>query len=410
MLGMAALLTTGPVMASNGYFSHGFGSESKSMAGAGTALPMDTMATALNPALMVHTGDRMDLGLAFFFPTRGFTANPPTPAPGAFPTGSYESDNNIFYIPNFGYNKMLTPETSLGISIGGNGGMNTEYSWAVFNGFGAGSAPTGIDLMQIFAGLSLSHKLTPDHSVGIAPILAIQNMEATGLEAFQALSIHADRVTNKGHDWSFGGGVRVGWYGRLTHDFSVGISYQSRLWMSKFDKYSGLIAEEGDFDIPPIFNAGIAYKLTPTLTAVADIQHIFFQDIKSLSNSNNTIMAPGALGGSGGLGFGWEDMTVYKFGVQWMMNDTWTWRAGYSTASDVLAGGQALFNILAPATVTDHATVGVTYKLNDRDGINLSGMHAFNKKLHGTNPNTPNQTGYLEMNQNELEISWSRKF
>ncbi|MBF0610644.1 MAG: transporter [Magnetococcales bacterium] len=380
------------------------------MAGAGTALPMDTMATALNPALMVYTGDRLDIGLASFFPSRGFTANDPNPAPGAFPAGSYESDNSVFFIPSLGYNKMLTSDTSLGISIGGNGGMNTEYDWAVFGGFGAGSKPTGIDLIQLFVGVSLSHKISRDHSVGVAPILSIQSLSVKGLEAFQGLSVHPDRVTNKGRDWSYGGGVRVGWRGQLTDSFSAGISYQTRLWMSRFDKYSGLIAEEGDFDIPPIFNVGIAYKLTPTFTALADVQHIFFDDIKSLSNSNNTIMAPGSLGGSSGLGFGWEGMTVYKFGLQWVMNDSWTWRAGYSKASDVLAGGQALFNILAPATVTDHVTAGLTYKLSDQDGINFAGMHAFSKKIHGSNPNTPNQTGYLEMSQNELEISWSHKF
>ncbi|MEO5376999.1 MAG: outer membrane protein transport protein [Magnetococcus sp. DMHC-6] len=407
---MAMLLTTGSVLASNGYFAHGFGSKSKSLAGAGTALPMDAMATALNPALMAYMGERLDLGIALFLPTRGFTADDPTPPPGAFTPGYYESDNDIFFIPHIGYNKMLTNDTSLGISIGGNGGMNTEYDSAVFANFGAGSAPTGIDLMQMFIGLSLAHKIAPNHSLGIAPILAVQNVETQGLEAFQGLSIHPDQVTNKGHDWSYGGGVRVGWYGQLTPDLSAGISYQSRLWMTKYEDYQGLIAEEGSFDIPPIFNAGLAYKLTPSWTTVLDVQHIFFGDIKSLANSNGVFMTPGALGGSDGLGFGWEDMTVYKLGMQWVMNNDWTLRAGYSKASDVLSGGQALFNILAPATVTDHVTAGFTYKLNDKDEINFAAMHAFYEKLPGSNPNTPNQTGSLEMKQNELELSWSRKF
>ena len=54
--------------------------------------------------------------------------------------------------------------------------------------------------------------------------------------------------------------------------------------MTKFDKYRDLFAEQGDFDIPANWTAGIAYDVTPDLTLVADIQQIMYSDIKAINN------------------------------------------------------------------------------------------------------------------------------
>lgn len=415
---LASLVAGAGAEASNGYFSHGFGSASKAMAGAGTALPLDTMGTAINPALMPFVGNRLDLGVALFFPDRGFVADTPSATPMGVPfitPGEYESGVDIFAIPHLGYNRMLDSETSLGISIGGNGGMNTEYDAAVFGNFappGMTSSPTGIDLMQMFVGVTLAKKLSPYSSIGIAPILAVQSLETQGLEPFAGLSLHPEHVTNQGHDLSIGGGVRVGWYGEVNDRLSLGVSYQTRLYMTPFEDYEGLLAEEGDFDIPPIFNVGLAFKVNPSLTLLFDVQEIMFSKIRSLSNANNVLMMPGTvvMGNDGGMGFGWQDMTVYKMGVQWQADDKWTLRAGFSTADQVLPNSQALFNTLAPATVRKHATFGFTYQYDKHHAINFAAMHAFDEKVPGTNPNTPFQTGHLQMHQTEVELSWSWTF
>ena len=69
-----------------------------------------------------------------------------------------------------------------------------------------------------------------------------------------------------------------------------------------------------------------------------------------------------------------------------------------------------MFNILAPVTVTDYISFGFTKGFGKRYELNFAYTHAFNKKVSGTNPDTGPQTGFLEMDQNEVEISWSRKF
>lgn len=405
--------------ATNGYFANGFGTKSKGMAGLAVALPQDSMIAATNPAGMVHVGNRWDLGLGFFNPNRSYTANDDaSPGAASIPVGTFESTNDLFLIPHFGINWMLDDSSSVGLSIGGNGGMNTEYETATFANFTppgspsqfVATEPTGVDLTQLFIGVSYSRKLSQQHSFGITPIVAVQRFKAQGLEPFRGASVAPDKVTNNGYDYSYGAGVRLGYLGEFTDWLTMGASVQSKLYMSKFDDYKGLFAEEGDFDIPPVYNLGFAAKINPKLTFGFEIQGILFEEVKSISNKNDFPVTPGSLGGDDGLGFGWENMTIFKLGLQWDVRPDWTLRMGFSTANQVIPETQALFNILAPATVTEHLSFGLSKRFGEYNELNLAFTHAFNQKVSGTNPNTGSQTGFLEMDQNDFEISLSRLF
>lgn len=404
--------------ATNGYFQIGFGTKSKGMAGVAAALPQDAMVPATNPAGMVRVGRRWDGGLAFFNPNRSFTANDDAAQPPSIPPGTFDSSNDLFLIPHIGANWMLDEQSSIGLSIGGNGGMNTEYQARVFQNFTrpgssqefVASQPTGVDLIQLFVGLTYARTVWDRHSFGITPVLAVQRFKAEGLEPFKDASIKPNDVTNNGFDYSYGGGVKIGWLGELTDWLSVGASYQSQMYMSRFKKYEGLFAEQGDFDIPSTYTVGLALTPLSNVTLAFDFQRILFEDVNAIANPNAFPVTPGSLGTNDGLGFGWEDMTIYKVGIQWEARPDWTLRAGFSTANQVIPNTEALFNILAPATVTEHLTVGFTKTFGQNNELSFAYIHAFNEKVSGTNPNTGPQTGFLEMEQNEFELSWGRKF
>lgn len=415
---IGVLLSSADVGATNGYSPTGFGTTNKGLAGAGAALPQDALTGATNPAGMVHLGERIDVGAALFAPSpRGFTANDyvdpdPTTPPQSIPPGSYESENDLFLIPHFGWNKPIDGVSSFGISVGANGGMNTEYKEVVWGNFGPASSPTGVDFSQLFAGFTYARKLNDNHSVGIMPILAVQRFKAEGLEPFQGVSVRPDNVSNNGYDYSWGVGIRAGWLGNVTESLSLAASVQSRLYMKSFDDYRGLFAEQGDFDVPPTVVLGLGYKLSPEITLVVDYQRIWYSEVKSLSNPNDQpITGPeNFLGADDGLGFGWDDIDIFKLGAQWAYSPDWTFRAGISHASELFQQGNALFNVLAPATPTTHASLGLTYKM-DKHAISVAYTHSFNNKIRGVNPSfTGEQKGYVEMSQDELEISWGYQF
>ena len=140
----------GPALATNGYLAHGYGIKAKGMGGVATALAEDSLGGANNPASMVFVGSRLDIGGDIFMPKRDAARS------GAgFPTlnGKVDSGRTAFLIPEFGYNMMMSSNLSLGISVYGNGGMNTTYPQGNFNCGGAaanmlcGSGSLGVDLV-----------------------------------------------------------------------------------------------------------------------------------------------------------------------------------------------------------------------------------------------------------------------
>lgn len=421
-IGLVLIIVSHTAHATNGYSPTGFGTTNKGMAGAGVAFPQDTIAAATNPAGMGLLGHRTDLGVALFSPSdRGFTANNDALSPMQIPAGKYTSENDIFLVPHVGWNRPLDEHSSIGISVGGNGGMNTEYDSAVFGNFGAAfgiptSSPTGVDFAQLFLGVTYARKVSEGHWLGIMPIVAVQRFKAEGLEPFDnpMATTATGKVTNNGYDQSWGYGVRIGWLGRVNDRLSLGASYQSRLYMSEFDDYEGLFAEQGDFDTPSTWVIGLSYVASPTVTLALDYQYINYGEVRSLANSNdvNFFANPSQrLGSDQGLGFGWDDMGIWKLGVQWKYDPQWTFRAGYSRADELFEGGQALFNVLAPATIRDHLSFGTTFSFNKMNQINLSLTRALNEKIEGSNPVfTPGQTGSVEMEQWELELSWAHHF
>ena len=162
---LAALpLTT---LATTGYFQHGYGVKSRGVAGAGVAFPQDAMDAAINPANMVFVGDDQQLGIGIFAPTRKYTVSgQPSGAPGTFGLfpGTVKSENDAFLIPNYARNWMLNEDSSIGLTVYANGGMNTEWKDTDVDPFGFGTyggGTAGVDYSQLFASTTYARKFAP---------------------------------------------------------------------------------------------------------------------------------------------------------------------------------------------------------------------------------------------------------
>src|SRR5512140_4043574 len=99
--------------ATDGYFSHGYGMQSKGMAGAATAVAESAFGAASNPATMVFAGDRFEIGIDLFSPHRKASRTGSPPGVGLDATS--ESDSNYFGIPEVAYNRMVSPNLSWGV-------------------------------------------------------------------------------------------------------------------------------------------------------------------------------------------------------------------------------------------------------------------------------------------------------
>jgi long-chain fatty acid transport protein len=410
---LCTLILAPAAHATNGYFAHGFGVNDQALGGAGVALPQDALDAAVNPANMVFLGKRYDLGVAFFNPNREYTVKGnPSGFSGTFgfAPGTVKSDSKWFVIPSFGANWMIDANSSFGLSIFGNGGMNTDYPTKTYGD----TSPTGVDLMQLFIAPTYARKLAAQHAVGITPILAYQRFEQKGLQTLGDLGFSSDpnNISNNGYDDAWGYGARIGYQGEIVPSLNLGLAYQTRTYMSKFHKYQGLLAEQGDFDIPSNWTIGLAYKTTPALTFVFDVQRINYSEVNSVGNPMLPNLQTSLLGNDDGAGFGWKDMTIYKIGVQWQSSKEWTWRAGYSQGKQPIQDSEMPFNILAPGVIEQHATVGFTRTMASKDELNFALTRAFSNTVSGPNPlEAPGQqTIELKMDQWQIALGYGWKF
>lgn len=414
----AALAAPGAAFATTGYFQHGYGLKAKGMGGAGIALPQDSIAAAINPAGMAFVGNRLDLGVDWFRPIRDSEIEG-----NLFPgvNGSYHAnDRKNFFIPEFGYNRMIRPDLSLGVSVYGNGGMNTSYTSPIplF-----GTSDVTMDYSQLFIAPTLAWKLNENHSIGAAFNIAYQRFKMKGLENFTFpppfnASSSPGNVTNQGRDSSWGWGVRLGWTGKVSDMVTLGATYQTRTHMGKLDKYKGLFAEHGDLDVPANFGAGIAIKATPRFTLTGDVERIKYSNVKAIGNKVDCLFAGQCLlGDSDGAGFGWRDTTVFKLGASYDWSKDLTVRAGFVTLNQPVRSKQTLFNMIAPGVVEKHLTLGATWAINREHELTFAYMHAFENKVNGSNsipPGMPPGFGggnaNLKMYQNSFGIAWGWKY
>lgn len=419
LVGLLAMCLVLPVStyATNGYFAHGYGSASKAMGGAGIALAeaSGSMAGATNPAGMAFAGDRIDMGWEMFIAERGYDC---PEGCQSLTTDSQRSDNSFFAVPFMGMNFKLPWDDTFGVTLFGNGGMNTEYPKAVFGS--ADKRPAGVDMIQLFVSMSYAHKFNENTAIGISVIPVFQRFKAYGITLFSTfplLNSDSANVTNNGDSNSFGVGARLGGQVGVGGGVTLGAFYQPRINMSRFKRYSGLFAEQGDFDIPATYGLGAAWKASPNLMVLLDYTYIDYHDIASVGNASN--FNNGRLGDDTGPGFGWESINVLKLGVAYTTG-SWIWRAGWNHGENPVDRGapggagvgdiELTFNLLAPGVVTDHLTFGFTKKLSDAMVFNVAGMYAFNQKVKGTENFQNGEPLIIDMTEYAFEMSLGVNF
>jgi long-chain fatty acid transport protein len=392
--------------ATDGYLSSGIGIQLKSLAGAGVALQTSPLHAATNPASLIFIESGYDINISIFNPNRDITiVGNPSGFPQTFglAPGKVESSSTLFVLPAIATNWKLNNNIAFGLAFYGNGGMNTNYQSPVF-----GQNPTGVNLMQMFLQPTLSLKFTDKYSIGVAPILAYQIFKAEGLGAFRQFSQNAQALSDRGNSSSFGYGARIGIIGELHEMITIGASFQTPIKMGEFDEYSGLFAESGGFDIPMNWTAGVAFNLM-LMEVAFDVKKIYYSDVNSIGNPMKPNIGETLLGSTEGAGFGWQDIMVYKIGINYPVNEEWTLRGGYSFGDQPIPETDVMFNILAPGVIKQHVSFGFSKIINYENELSFFVTRAFSNEVTGANPlEVPNaQTIALRMDQWEFGMGYT---
>jgi len=421
--------------ATNGLFQPGYGARQLGIAGGGAAFPQDVLISAINPAGVVFVGKRRDVGITLFSPLRDYTVSGVSPPP---PTGfppfagpEVDSESNLFLVPDFSWSWQPngSDDDAIGLAVYGNGGMNTDwdpddtpFGVGTFGGAAVpgANARAGVDYSQMFVNLSYSRKFAGDNAAwGVSAIGNASRLRMNGLAGFAPFSVDPANLTDNGYEVAYGIGARVGIQAQLTPDVALGASYQTKI-DNDYDDYAGLFPNRGDFDVPATAQAGIAVKAGPG-TVTGDIQYIDYQGVDAIGNTSTILptscipsapftaapvaTGPGCLGSN--LGFGWENMTVFKLGYTWETSGDWTWRVGASFTDQPIQPEDVTINIIAPGVMEEHFTLGFSKKLGNNKELNFAFLYAPQQCVSGPDLFTPGKTVELCMRQYSLTAGLS---
>jgi len=198
---IAAMIAAAPLaaQATDGYFANGYGMKANGMGGGGVAVALEPFAGAMNPGTASFLGNEWQLGMSWFSPRR--SAERSGSGMGGM-DASVDSGSENFFIPEFGVNWRYRPDLAFGLTVYGNGGMNTDYPGGQISNQSActafwqnnpvgpynlmcGQGRLGVDLMQLMIAPYASWQFVKGHSVGIAPVIAYQRFQAEGLRFTQ---------------------------------------------------------------------------------------------------------------------------------------------------------------------------------------------------------------------------------
>jgi len=423
------ILGSFPAQATNGYFMIGYGAKSIGVGGAGVALPQDRLVGAVNPAGMGRVADGYDVGLRALAGIRNGSID--CRGIGACDTVVKDrSSRDLFTIPNFGWKRQLRDDIAVGVTVYGNGGINTTFGRAFYDEAIAritGGTPDtpgfprdgkiGIDFSQLFIAPSFAWEAFSGHTIGISPIIAVQRFSARGFESFERLSSDPSSVTGRGTEYMLGTGFRLGWVGTIGPGVRLGAQYTSEIWTWESTKYNGLLARGGTMNAPAHWTVGVSWDASEQLTFVFDFQRILFNSINTVGNPGPTtaellgaITPARLLGADGSIGFGWTNQSVFKVGTVWRPRERLTLRAGWNHGSSQIPNRESLINTVAPATVNDHVTIGGSWVFTGRGELSFAYMYVFKKANHDRSSALLGTAIRNSIYEHGLDVSWSSSF
>ncbi|MEO6076717.1 MAG: hypothetical protein ABIP56_07915, partial [Dokdonella sp.] len=173
-----------------------------------------------------------------------------------------------------------------------------------------------IGLQRSVATPSITLALGESSLVGVSAVLAYQRFASLGM-GLADFNVSERPTSWASRDTSFGTGMRLDAFQKITPRVAITAGYQSRVNMDAFNSYRGVYADAGDFDIPSQSSFGVSYAVTPTFSADLGIDRLNYSEIKPFTSNGLPLRFLALLGDGLSPNFAWQDLTVYSAGWSW---------------------------------------------------------------------------------------------
>jgi long-chain fatty acid transport protein len=222
------------------------------------------------------------------------------------------------------------------------------------------------DYMMMQVSLSYAFALSDKISIGLQPNFdyGALTLEPNPL-ASPSMTLGYP-VSNKAT--AIGYGAQVGIFYDSKSGIKIGASYKTPQYFNSFEfknEYlDGSQAPGNDFtmDYPSIVSIGTGYSKDKFDFAL-DVRQVLYESTEGFS-------AKGWTQTNSVKGFGWKDMTVVSFGVQYKGINKMPIRAGYTYSTNPINEELTFFSTPATAIIKDAFQVGIGYQFSERFTMN----------------------------------------
>jgi long-chain fatty acid transport protein len=387
LFAVIVLLYCLPLRAQTGHVAHGVGAVNQSMAGAGTALPLDaTGALFWNPASISDlkssevdiNGDVVLLHSELSSSVAAFSGSSSTDFKHAFLGSVAWVQQPKKSRWTFGF--MAATVGGFGFTFKNNG-RNPITTPPPPRGLGVGEVRTQYRLLQAIP--ALAYEINDHLYAGVAPSLGVSSLKSDPFPFTSPDDANRDGFptypqTNTA--WAVGGGVQLGIYYKSSA-WHAGASVKSPQWFQsfKFDSHNEL-GEPRSFkfrlDYPMIVTTGIAYSGFDRFDWAADVRYIDYQNTKGFDRTG--FDPSGAV-----RGLGWNSIWVFATGLQARVSDRFRIRGGYGFNGNPIRDIDTFFN-LGSALITQHqGNVGLSYQLKQNVAASFAYHRGFENGIQG---------------------------
>lgn len=392
----------GPYAAATvGYQFNGLGQYELGMSGAVVAAPGDAMTVITNPAGLAEVPAQGDASAELFNPLRSVS----------FGQGTVGSHTNVYGVPELGW---VAPvgyhQLFLGGGLFGTAGLGVNYlqqPYLVPNPGNPGQLiPAALqaytNMSMMVAPLGVGWRLSPRWSLGAALDLANETVSFQDTESGTQNGIPFNiGVSFASPASAYGVGVTVGALYRLNAYTTFGASYRSPLWFTPLtwietsesipNPSTGGISVSGgagQYSMRLNYPQQIAFgaALRPVRRLLVSLQGQWINWRSTLNTVS--ISGPWQQGGSVVMATRWRNSWVGSLGVQYALVRGLTLRTGYAYGSSPISADNLYTNLIAPAVVTNQATLGATEDLGDDWRVTEAYMHAFKSTISSVIPGT----------------------
>lgn len=449
----------GTAAATNGYQLIGVGQIQKSMGGAVTAAPMDAMTAITNPAGMARIGIRADFSMEAFMPSRSvdFSA-----VGGDVTKGGAE----LYGIPSVGWTApaLGRDDVYFGGGMFATSGLGVDYGQSVFMPGPSldqmAGAPAGTFSDVTFDGYSAIQfwKMAPTFAWNVNDTLSLGasvNMDYQSVTIRQAFGNvpfwnnpmdPTAGITQRNVNFDLGrptsqmgAGIGLGLLYDINDMITFGASYSSKQIFSDAEfrvasgdilNYNGAVGLAGKYNMelnyPHQAAVGVAIRPMDALLLAFDLKWIGWSgtheevNFSGPANSFDTTGDGVGNASSTTLDFGWEDQIVYAMGAQYLATEALTLRAGYNYSQAPIDEADVFNNLVLPAVVEHHLSVGMDYKLGPHWGVGMTYMRAFNEEIVGKGdvpagfqmmtPFTADSGSTISLEENSVGIQLTYRF